>query len=41
MACDIGPYCSPTGEIPPGYDHPLALGSGVRKKIQGGKIVDY
>ena len=41
MACDIGPYYSPTGEILPGYDHPLDLGSNVRKKIPGGEIVDY
>ena len=41
MACDIGPYYSPTGEILPGYDHPLDLGPGVRKKIPGGEIVAY
>ena len=41
MACDIGPYCSPARETPPEYDHPLDLGSHVRKKIPGGEIVDY
>lgn len=41
MACDIGPYYSPTGEIKPGYDHPLDLGANVRKKISGGEITDY
>ncbi len=41
MACDIGPYYSPTGEIQAGYDHPLDLGGKVRKKIAGGEITDY
>jgi DMSO/TMAO reductase YedYZ molybdopterin-dependent catalytic subunit len=41
MACDIGPYYSATGEIKAGYDHPLDLGAGVRKKINGGEITDY
>jgi methionine sulfoxide reductase catalytic subunit len=41
MACDIGPYYSPTGEIQPGYDHPLDLGPGARKKIKGGEITEY
>jgi len=41
MACDIGPYYSPTGEIKGGYDHPLDLGAGVRRKIGGGEITDY
>ena len=41
MACDIGPYYSPSGEILPGYDHPLDLGSGKRRKITGGEIVGY
>ena len=41
MACDIGPYYSPTGEILPGYDHPLDLGANVRKKIRGGEITEY
>jgi sulfoxide reductase catalytic subunit YedY len=41
MACDLGPYYSPSGEILPGYDHPLDLGGKVRKKIKGGEIVEY
>ena len=41
MACDLGPYYSPGGEIMPGYDHPLDLGAGVRKKIAGGEITEY
>src|SRR6266852_1949034 len=41
MACDIGPYYSPGGEILAGYDHPLDLGAGVRKKIAGGEITEY
>ncbi len=41
MACDIGPYYSPGGEIKPGYDHPLDLGASVRRKIPGGEITDY
>ncbi len=41
MACDIGPYYTPTGEIKAGYDHPLDLGANVRKKISGGEITDY
>ncbi len=41
MACDIGPYYSPSGEILPGYDHPLDLGANVRRKISGGEIVEY
>jgi len=41
MACDIGPYYTPGGEIQPGYDHPLDLGKGVRRKIAGGEITDY
>ncbi len=41
MACDIGPYYSPTGEIQAGYDHPLDLGAKVRKKILGGEITEY
>ena len=41
MACDIGPYYSASGEILPGYDHPLDLGAGVRKKISGGEITAY
>lgn len=39
MACDIGPYYSPTGEIKPGYDNPLDLGG--RHKITGGEITEY
>jgi sulfoxide reductase catalytic subunit YedY len=41
MACDIGPYYTPTGEIQSGYDHPVDLGDKVRRKIQGGEITDY
>jgi sulfoxide reductase catalytic subunit YedY len=41
MACDIGPYYSPAGEIKSGYDHPLDLGAGARRKIGGGEITDY
>ena len=41
MACDIGPYYTPGGEILAGYDHPLDLGPKVRKKIQGGEITEY
>ena len=41
MACDIGPYYSPTGEIQAGYDHPLDLGAKARRKISGGEITDY
>ncbi len=41
MACDIGPYYSPTGEIKAGYDHPLDLGKNVRRKIIGGEITEY
>jgi len=40
MACDIGPYYSPTGEIKSGYDHPLDVG-GARRKISGGEITEY
>jgi sulfoxide reductase catalytic subunit YedY len=40
MACDIGPYYSPTGEIQAGYDQPLDLG-GTRRKIKGGEITEY
>ena len=40
MACDIGPYYSPTGEIQPGYDQPLDLGK-TRHKIKGGEITEY
>ncbi len=41
MACDIGPYYSPGGEIKAGYDHPLDLGANVRRKIGGGEITEY
>jgi DMSO/TMAO reductase YedYZ molybdopterin-dependent catalytic subunit len=41
MACDLGPYYSPGGEILPGYDHPLDLGPNVRRKIKGGEITEY
>jgi DMSO/TMAO reductase YedYZ molybdopterin-dependent catalytic subunit len=41
MACDIGPYYSPGGEIKAGYDHPLDLGPNVRRKIAGGEITEY
>ena len=41
MACDIGPYYTPGGEIQAGYDHPLDLGRGVRRKITGGEITSY
>jgi DMSO/TMAO reductase YedYZ molybdopterin-dependent catalytic subunit len=40
MACDIGPYYSPTGEILAGYDTPLDLG-GAKRKIRGGEITEY
>jgi sulfoxide reductase catalytic subunit YedY len=41
MACDIGPYYSPGGEIKSGYDHPLDIGADVRRKISGGEITEY
>jgi DMSO/TMAO reductase YedYZ molybdopterin-dependent catalytic subunit len=41
MACDIGPYYSPTGEIQAGYDTPLDLGGKIKHKIGGGEITDY
>jgi DMSO/TMAO reductase YedYZ molybdopterin-dependent catalytic subunit len=41
MACDVGPYYSPGGEILAGYDHPLDLGPKARKKIKGGEITEY
>jgi DMSO/TMAO reductase YedYZ molybdopterin-dependent catalytic subunit len=41
MACDIGPYYTPGGEIQSGYDHPLDLGEKMRKKISGGEITEY
>ena len=41
MACDIGPYYTPNGEIKSGYDHPLDLGQNVRRRIPGGEITEY
>ena len=41
MACDLGPYYSPTGDIKAGYDHPLDIGANVRRKITGGEITEY
>lgn len=52
MACDIGPYYSPTGEILPGYDTPLDLAPDAakpgwkldpkaRRRIKGGEITEY
>lgn len=41
MACDLGPYYSPGGEIQSGYDHPLDLGPKERRRIRGGEITDY
>jgi DMSO/TMAO reductase YedYZ molybdopterin-dependent catalytic subunit len=41
MACDIGPYYSPSGDILPGYDHPLDLAGNTRRKIKGGAITEY
>lgn len=41
MACDIGPYYSPGGEIKSGYDHPLDLGPNERRKIASGEITEY
>jgi len=41
MACDIGPYYSPGGEIQAGYDHPLDLGATARRKIKSGEITEY
>ncbi len=41
MACDIGPYYSPSGRILAGYDHPLDIGPNERRKIAGGEIVEY
>lgn len=41
MACDLGPYYSPGGEIKSGYDHPLDIGAGERRKINGGEITEY
>jgi DMSO/TMAO reductase YedYZ molybdopterin-dependent catalytic subunit len=41
MACDLGSFYTPEGEIQSGYDHPLDLGVDVRRKIRGGEITDY
>ena len=52
MACDLGPYYSPGGEILPGYDTPLdlhpeaakpgwKLNPQARRKIKGGEITEY
>ncbi len=52
MACDIGPYYSPSGEILAGYDTPLDLDPKAaqpgwkldpksRRKIKGGEITEY
>jgi len=41
MACDIGPYYTPNGEIQSGYDTPLDLGGQTKRKIKGGEITDY
>lgn len=41
MACDIGPYYSPSGDILAGYDTPLDLGGKLKKKIRGGEITEY
>jgi len=42
MACDTGPYYSLDGMIKAGYDTPLDLDQGARRrKIQGGEITEY
>jgi methionine sulfoxide reductase catalytic subunit len=41
MACDIGPYYSPTGEIQAGYDNPQDIPGKPRRKIKGGEITEY
>jgi methionine sulfoxide reductase catalytic subunit len=41
MACDIGPYYSPSGDILAGYDTPLDLGAKTKRKITGGEITEY
>ncbi len=41
MACDIGPYYSPSGEIQAGYDTPLDFGGKTKRKIKGGEISEY
>ena len=41
MAVDLGPYYTPGGEIQAGYDHPLDLGRGIRKRHKAGEVTDY
>jgi sulfoxide reductase catalytic subunit YedY len=41
MACDIGPYYTPGGDIQAGYDTPLDLGGKTKHKIKGGEITEY
>lgn len=41
MACDIGPYYTPGGEIQAGYDTPLDQGGKTKRKIKGGEITEY
>lgn len=41
MACDIGPYYTPGGDIQAGYDTPLDLGGKTKRKIKGGEITEY
>ena len=41
MACDIGPYYTPGGDIQAGYDTPLDLGGKIKHKIKGGEITEY
>lgn len=41
MACDMGPYYSPTGEIQSGYDNPQDVPGKPRRKIKGGEITEY
>ncbi|HEY2934292.1 MAG TPA: molybdopterin-dependent oxidoreductase [Acidobacteriota bacterium] len=41
MACDLGPYYSPHGNIQASYDHPLDLGPKARAKIKAGEITEY
>ena len=41
MACDLGSFYTPDGEIQSGYDHPLDLGQNIRRKIRGGEITEY
>jgi DMSO/TMAO reductase YedYZ molybdopterin-dependent catalytic subunit len=41
MARDLGPYYTIDGEIQAGYDHPLDLGAGIRRKNKAGEITEY